>query len=81
MSIIYYINIVTPLGKFNEPTEPPAADWLAKLDSSMIHSYYYYYNAWFPPLPLHENRWIDDDAAAAVFLVAGGSCSTTSDVV
>jgi len=41
----------------------------------MIHSYYY--NAWFPPLPLHENRWIDDDAAVVVCLVAGGSCSTT----
>jgi len=62
MFFTYDISIITPLGKFNEPTEPPAADWLAKLHSSMIHSYYYYYyNAWFPPLPLHENRWIDDD--------------------
>lgn len=77
ISIIYDINIVTPLCKFNEPTEPPAADWLAKLHSSMIHSYYYYYNAWFPLLPPYKNRWIDDDAATAVFLVAGGSCSTT----
>lgn len=76
MSIIIRYFIVTPLGKFNEPTEPPAADWLAELHSS-IHSYYYYYNAWFPPLPLYENRWIDDDANAVVFLVAGGSCSTT----
>lgn len=29
MSTIYDINITTPLGKFNEPTEPPVADWLA----------------------------------------------------
>jgi len=73
MSTIIRYFIATPLGKLNEPTEPPAADWaIAELHSS-IHSYYYY-NAWFPPLPLY--RWIDDVANAVVFLITGGSSTT-----